>query len=102
MGKGRPPFLGAGVVRFRSEFKQLARQMDAEGWTMSSSARGHAKFVSPTGAIVIHSGSSGDWRGTKNLLPAVGRDGVLPALGSWLGVAEDWSRGRVRFPVQGD
>lgn len=76
MGKGRPPFLGAGVVRFRSEFKQLARQMDAEGWTMSSTTRGHAKFVSPTGAIVIHSGSSGDWRGTKNLLAQLRRAGL--------------------------
>lgn len=58
-----------GKRRFHRDLQPLVDAAEADGWTVSITAKSHIKFMPPAGSpwpIYISSGTPGEYRGTNN------------------------------------
>lgn len=73
------------IKRFRREFKDVTRALDAQGWTITTTKKRHLRFESPRGLIIYSAGTPSDWRARKNLVAHLKRAGLDTESKSGLG-----------------
>lgn len=55
--------------------RELRKRLTGQGWSVERTSKGHVKCVSPTGEVVITSGSPSDWRAERNFLSRLKKRG---------------------------
>lgn len=73
--KRRP---GMAQNAYSSEFKDIIREAEEQGWVLDRTSKGHVKMIPPDrGPPVFTSGTPGDYRAIKNFLGKLRRRGFI-------------------------
>lgn len=57
--------------------KQLRREAEGQGWSITLAKGGHLKWKSPSGALVVTSSSPSDQRAIRNIVRDLQRCGFI-------------------------
>jgi len=66
-------------VREPGQFRPVLKALKQQGWTWSRTGKGHRRFVSPEGRVVIASGTPRSSRSLRNLQADLRRRGFQKA-----------------------
>lgn len=69
--------MSPGERYLRREMKPVVRALEEQGWTIRGTSKGHVMCMSPTGAVVVNSGTTSDWRSSRNFLSQLKRAGLV-------------------------
>lgn len=59
------------------DFRQVVRIAKAQGWRVEFTKKNHVRFLSPTGQMVVTSGTPSDHRTVANLIGQLRRQGLV-------------------------